>query len=97
MLKEVVIDGWLKDDLEGSLDQVIENLQKLKEEHSKVFTDLRIRMEFYENGDYDMELLGKREETSEETNKRLFKESETLRIQKENDLRQLEILKKKYE
>jgi hypothetical protein len=28
---------------------------------------------------------------------RLFKESETLRIQKENDLRQLEILKKKYE
>jgi hypothetical protein len=97
MLRETVIDGWLKYKLEGPLDEVIEKLQNLKEEYSEDFKDLRIKIEIYDNEEYDMELLGTREETPEEESKRIHAEAEALRIQRNHDLRQLEILKKKYE
>ena len=98
MLKEVVIDGWFKGALEGPLDEVIENLQKIKDEYSKRnFANLRINIDVYSNGEYDIELLGSREEMEHEKTARLFEELETLRRQKEADIRLLEILKKKYE
>lgn len=97
MLREVVIEAFLKDQLEGSLDQVIENLQNLKEENSKDFTNLRIRIELYEHGDYEMELLGTREETPKEKEYRIFHENEKLRRERQRELEQLEFLKKKYE
>jgi len=97
MIKEVVVDNYLIDELEGSLDQVIENLQEIKEKHSKNFTNLRISIEIYENGDYDIQLLGSREETPLEAARRISEEEASAKQQREYDLNQLEILKKKYE
>lgn len=97
MLKEVLVGTHLQYILEGPLDEVIENLQKLKEEHSKNFTDLRINIEFFDNGDCDMDLLGKREETPLEAARRISEEEASAKRQREYDLNQLEILKKKYE
>jgi len=97
MLREVVIEAFLKDEIEGSLDQVIENLQNLKEENSKDFTNLRIRIELYEHGDCEMELLGTREETPAEKEYRIYHENEKLRRERKRELEQLEFLKKKYE
>jgi hypothetical protein len=97
MLKEIVIDNWLKYKLQGPLYEVIENLQDAKEKYSENYTDLNIRIDIYDDGEYDIELLGTREETPEEESKRIHAEAEALRIQRNHDLRQLEILKKKYE
>jgi hypothetical protein len=97
MLKEIVLDGWLKTDLEGPLDEVIENLQNLKEEYSKDFKDLRIDIDSYEDGDYSIQLIGFREETQIEADTRKSVEEADLKRQRELDLKQLEILKKKYE
>ena len=97
MLKEVAVETYLHYVLEGPLDEVTENLQFLKEKHSKNFTDLRISIEIYEDGDYNIQLLGSREETPLEAARRISEEEASARRQRENDLRQLEILKKKYE
>ncbi len=97
MLKEVVVDTHLQYTLQGPLDKVIENLQELKEEHSKNFTDLRLSVDFYEDGDCVIELFGKREETPLEAAKRISEKEASAKRQREYDLNQLEILKKKYE
>jgi len=96
MLKEVIIDNWIRDDLEGNLDEVIESLQGLKERHSKDFINLRTTIDIYGDGDYEFHLVGDREETKDEEAKRLLDSQKYLEQQKEQDLRQLEILKKKY-
>ena len=44
-----------------------------------------------------MVLFGEREETPGEVKNRLFQEEQSLKLQREMELRQLEILKKKYE
>ncbi len=97
MLKEVAVETYLQYLLEGPLDDVIDNLQELKEKHSKNFTDLRINISIWDDGDCDMELLGKREETPLEAAKRISEEEASVKRQREYDLKQLEILKKKYE
>jgi uncharacterized protein YbaP (TraB family) len=97
MLKEVAVETYLQLLLEGPLDEVIENLQELKEKHSKKFTNLRIDISIYDNGDCEMVLFGEREETPGEVKNRLSQEEQSLKVEREMELRQLEILKKKYE
>lgn len=97
MIKEVAVETYLQLLLEGPLDDVIDNLQELKEKHSKNFTDLRIDISIYDDGDCEMVLSGKREETPGEVKNRLFQEEQSLKLQREMELRQLELLKKKYE
>ena len=97
MLKEVAVETYLRYLLEGPLDEVIENLQELKEKHSKNFTNLRIDISIYDDGDCNMELLGEREETPLEAARRISEEEASAKRQREYDLNQLEILKKKYE
>lgn len=97
MKKEVIVDHYLSYSLEGPLDDVIENLQELKEKHSKNFTNLRIDISIYDDGDCEMVLFGEREETPGEVKNRLFQEEQSLKLQREMELRQLELLKKKYE
>ena len=72
-------------------------LQELKEKHSKNFTNLRIDISIYDDGDCEMVLFGEREETPGEVKNRLSQEEQSLKLQREMELRQLEILKKKYE
>ena len=97
MIKEVAVETYLQLLLEGPLDDVIDNLQELKEKHSKNFTNLRIDISIYDDGDCEMVLFGEREETPGEVKNRLFQEEQSLKLQREMELRQLEILKKKYE
>ena len=97
MLKEVEVETYLQYVLEGPLDEVIENLQELKEKHSKNFTNLRIDISIYDDGDCEMVLFGEREETPGEVKNRLSQEEQSLKLQREMELRQLELLKKKYE
>lgn len=97
MIKEVAVETYLQLLLEGPLDDVIDNLQELKEKHSKNFTNLRIDISIYDDGDCEMVLFGEREETPGEVKNRLSQEEQSLKLQREMELRQLEILKKKYE
>lgn len=97
MIKEVAVETYLQLLLEGPLDEVIDNLQELKEKHSKNFTNLRIDISIYDDGDCEMVLFGEREETPGEVKNRLSQEEQSLKLQREMELRQLELLKKKYE
>lgn len=97
MIKEVAVETYLQLLLEGPLDEVIDNLQELKEKHSKNFTNLRIDISIYDDGDCEMVLFGEREETPNEVKYRLSQEEQSLKLQREMELRQLELLKKKYE
>lgn len=97
MIKKVAVESYLQLLLEGPLDDVIENLQELKEKHSKNFTNLRIDISIYDDGECEMVLFGEREETPGEVKNRLFQEEQSLKLQREMELRQLELLKKKYE
>lgn len=97
MIKEVAVETYLQLLLEGPLDDVIDNLQELKEKHSKNFTNLRIDISIYDDGDCEMVLFGEREETPGEVKNRLSQEEQSLKLQREMELRQLELLKKKYE
>jgi len=100
MLKEVVIEDHLRYDLEGDLDKVIKYLQNLKELHQTGYKELFIDIDVYddwESPSVNIELKGKREETKEEETSRLLAEKAIQDRIKINEIKQLELLKKKYE
>ena len=73
------------------------NLSRSSKACSKNFTNLRIDISIYDDGDCEMVLFGEREETPGEVKYRLSQEEQSLKLQREMELRQLELLKKKYE
>jgi hypothetical protein len=96
VIKIETLESHITYDLDGNLDDVIKYLQDLRERYQKDYFELYIDIS-YHHDDTDISLMGKREETKEEETSRLLKfELHQARI-KEEELKQLEILKKKYE
>jgi hypothetical protein len=96
IIKIETLESHITYDLDGNLDNVIKYLQDLKERYQKDYFELHIDIS-YHHDDIDISLMGKREETKEEeTSRLLFAEQQEATI-KEKELKQLEILKKKYE
>ena len=79
-------------DLMG-IDEAIELFQKLKEEHSKDWTDLHINLDSYCEGGYELNLRGKRYETDEEYKNRVNYLKEREERQLANDRAEYERLK----
>ena len=97
VIKTVTLESHITYDLKGNLDNVIKYLQDLKERYQKDYFELHTDFIYYGEDGFNIFLMGKREETKEEeTSRLLFAEQQEARI-KEEELKQLEILKKKYE
>ena len=95
VIKTVTLESHITYHLEGNLDNVIKFLQDLKERYQKDYFELHTDIS-YHHDNIDISLMGKREETKEEeTSRLLFAEQRQATI-KEQELKQLEILKKKY-
>jgi len=96
VIKTVTLESHITYHLEGNLDNVIKYLQDLKERYQKDYFDLHTDFTYHDDG-VNIFLMGKREETKEEKENRLLEfELHQARI-KQQELKQLEILKKKYE
>lgn len=73
-IKKVYLDWISTSDFEGTIDEVIENLKRLKEEHSR-YPELKIEdVESY--GETSYSLFGYREETDNEYELRLKRNEE---------------------
>lgn len=89
--------------LTGSIDKVIKEYQNIKKELTKKgYSDITVETE--ERGDgysndtyYSIMIYGYRPETIEESNLRKKREKARFELMKETELRQLQILKEKYE
>ena len=96
VIKTVTLESHITYDLDGNLDDVIKYLQDLRERYQKDYFELYIDIS-YHHDDTDISLMGKREETKEEETSRLLQFELHQATIKEKELKQLEILKKKYE
>lgn len=92
-LKTHDLDGL---DLYDSLDNIIKQLEQLKEKYSE-YENLRIDEESAYEGGYYYYLRGDRLETDEEESLREKYETENLNRIEENQRKQYEILKAKFE
>lgn len=90
--KSVIVDTYIEV-TDYDLEKTIKNLQKLQEQYSKKFTNLRLEYEWGYDNQEKIVLKGDRDETSEEEAKRLEQEN----IYKENRRREYERLKKEFE
>jgi hypothetical protein len=96
VIKIETLESHITYDLDGNLDDVIKYLQVLKERYQKDYFELFIEIS-YHHDDTDISLMGKREETQKEKENRLIKEELNQATIKQQELKQLEMLKKKYE
>jgi hypothetical protein len=100
-VKTVTIEDYIRYNLEGNLDNIIKYLQELREQYKNDYIELSIEIDcgqdYYGSSTCNIYLKGTREETKEEESKRLLEEELYKTRIKENDLRILEELKRKYE
>jgi hypothetical protein len=95
VIKIETLESHMTYDLDGNLDDVIKYLQDLKERYQKDYFELFIEIS-YHHDDTDISLMGKREETQKEKENRLLEFELHQATIKQQELKQLEILKKKY-
>lgn len=97
VIKTVTLESHITYHLEGNLDNVIKYLQDLKERYQKDYFELHTDFIYHGEDGFNISLMGKREETKEEETSRLLQFELNQATIKERELKQLEILKKKYE
>jgi len=95
VIKIETLESHIIYDLDGNLDDVIKYLQVLKERYQKDYFELYIDISYHDEP--DISLMGKREETQKEKENRLLEFELHQATIKQQELKQLEILKKKYE
>jgi hypothetical protein len=95
-MKQIKSHELLRLDLDGTLDEAIEQLQSYKERYSD-YTNLRIVEDCVYEGGYVYDLLGDRLETDLEENYRINEEKSRDERQTEYERKQYEALKAKFE
>lgn len=87
-------------ELEGDINDVIENLKKIKSNYEDKYIDLRIDIDvendYYNNPYISVSLIGSRKETDEEYNKRLVKEVKAKELSESQEIALAKKLMKKY-
>ena len=93
----VSVSDFKKYDLEGPVDEVIERIKKYRDiALSAGYTDIKIEEDYnYESSDFDM--IGWREESDEEFERRVKKAEAFIKVREATDKADYERLKKKFE
>ena len=95
-MKKIKPKELLRLEIEGSLDICIKQLEGYKEEYSE-YTNLRIVADYVYEGGYYYDLYGDKLETDLEESNRLAAEKERNERRLENERKQYEALKAKFE